>query len=244
MFPSLSTVKLVARAVLVRLRFPLLVAGIVLLLAAWPWLRHHFDRLTRARAGLDNSISQDTEYWCPMCPGVISDWPEKCPACHMALVRRKKGEVTPLPDGVVARMQFSPYRVQLAGVRTSPVEYRPLVWEIAATGRIVKGAEGLELPIDGPEEDLAAVHVGLEAEVTSESYPGQKFAARVAELARELSPETRSLRVRLALAPANDLRLGMYAQAHLRVPLTRLPRSVQAARDERRDRTAADLALG
>ena len=44
----------------------------------------------------------------------------------MTLVRRQKGEMTPLPDGVVARVQLSPYRIQLAGIRTSTVEYRRL----------------------------------------------------------------------------------------------------------------------
>jgi len=244
MFPSLATLKLAARAVLVRLRFPLLVAGIVLLLAAWPWLRHHFDRLTRARAEIDTSVSSDTEYWCPMCPGVISDWPEKCPVCHMALVRRKKGEATPLPDGVVARMQFSPYRVQLAGVRTTAVEYRALVLEITAAGRVARRGEELEVTIDVPEGDMAALAVGAEAEVTSESYPGQKFAARVGDLAGEVSPEMRSLRARLDLPPARELRPGMAVQARLRVPATRLPRVSRAVHDDWRERTAADLALG
>src|SRR5262249_48762605 len=94
------------------------------------------------------------------------------------------------------------------------------------------------------EGDVAALGVGLEAEVESESFPGQKFPARVAELAREISPETRSLRARLAVGPAPELRPGAYVQARLRVPLTSLPRVAQAARDDWRDRTAADLALG
>ncbi|HKB35020.1 MAG TPA: heavy metal-binding domain-containing protein, partial [Gemmataceae bacterium] len=125
----LSRWRLFVQALLVRLRFPLLILGAVLLVAAWPWLRNFWDRITRPSSGIDTSISVDTEYWCPMCPGVVSDWPGKCPVCFMALVRRQKGEATPLPDGVVARMQFSPYRVQLAGIRTTPAEYRPLAWE-------------------------------------------------------------------------------------------------------------------
>src|SRR5262245_55213668 len=69
-----------------------------------------------------------------MCPGVLSAWPSKCPVCSMTLVRREKGDMTPLPDGVVARVQLSPYRLQLAGIRTSPVEFLRLEHEVVAGG--------------------------------------------------------------------------------------------------------------
>jgi hypothetical protein len=42
----------------------------------------------------------------------------------MDLIPRKKADAVLLPEGVVARMQLSPYRVQLAGIRTVPVEQR------------------------------------------------------------------------------------------------------------------------
>ena len=69
-----------------------------------------------------------------MDPGVLSDWPGRCGVCNMALVRRKKGEAAMLPDGVVARMQLSPYRVQLAGIRTAAAEFRPLAREWSTSG--------------------------------------------------------------------------------------------------------------
>src|SRR5262249_582544 len=89
-----------AAIVLVRARFFLLLGGVLLLIAAWPRLRTALEQLTQPGPPRD-AVSSDTEYWCPMCPGVLSDWPSKCPVCHMALVRRLKGEMTPLPDGVV-----------------------------------------------------------------------------------------------------------------------------------------------
>ncbi|HEV3163932.1 MAG TPA: heavy metal-binding domain-containing protein, partial [Isosphaeraceae bacterium] len=69
-------------------------------------------------------------------PGVVSDWPAKCSICNMTLVRRKRGEAVSLPGGVVARMQFSPYRLQLAGIQTSAAVYQPLVREVVATGHV------------------------------------------------------------------------------------------------------------
>src|SRR4051812_29475108 len=99
-FMHLPWLRLVMQTLLVRLRFALLLLGVALLIAVWPWLRNYWERLTGPISGVDTSVSVDTEYWCPMCPGVVSDWPGKCPVCHMDLVRRKKGEAVPLPDGV------------------------------------------------------------------------------------------------------------------------------------------------
>src|SRR5262245_42691564 len=90
---------------LVRLRFFLILGAVVALFAGWPTLRDSWERLTRATDGPNGALSVNMEYWCPMCPGVISDFPGKCPVCHMILIRREKGEPAPLPDGVVARMQ-------------------------------------------------------------------------------------------------------------------------------------------
>src|ERR671930_2219404 len=74
-----------------------------------------------------------------MHPTVVRDNnKEKCPICHMPLAKRKKGEVTDeaLPAGTVARVQLSPYRVVLAGVRTAPVTYHPLAKEITTVGTV------------------------------------------------------------------------------------------------------------
>jgi hypothetical protein len=241
----LSRVRLTVQALLVRLRFPLLLLGVLLLVAAWPWLRNHWDRLTRPGDGVDTSVSHDTEYWCPMCPGVVSAWPDKCPVCYMALVRRKKGEATPLPDGVVARMQFSPYRVQLAGIRTTPAEFLPLAWERTLGGLVGASADrGRFVPVDVPEADAAFVRPGLAAGVESEAFPGRPFPGRVGDVARELAADARTLRVRVDLeGPPQELRPGMYVTVRFRVPLTQLDGAARLARDEWRDRTAVELAL-
>ena len=127
--PALPSVARGLQILIVRVRFFLVLLAVLPLFGYWPDpCRIYYERMTRgnSRSGDEGGVSRDTEYWCPMCPGVVSDWPSKCPICNMTLVRRKKGEAVPLPDGVLARMQFSPYRVQLAGIRTADVEYRAL----------------------------------------------------------------------------------------------------------------------
>jgi hypothetical protein len=236
-----------ARVAAARLRFFLLLGAVLLVVAAWPLLRNVWDQLT-GPAGLDAGVSPDTEYWCPMCPGVASDWPGKCPVCHMALVVRQKGEMTPLPDGAVARMQFSPYRVQLAGVHTSPVEFRPLVREVTLAGLLEPASANaddltrLVLATDVFECDAGLFTVGQGAEVASEAFPGQAFPAQVTWLAPQVSPTARSLGVRLEIAnPRQELRPGMFVAARVRVPLANLAVSHQLALEAWRNRTAASL---
>jgi Cu(I)/Ag(I) efflux system membrane fusion protein len=228
---------------LARLRFILLLLGVLALVAAWPTLRGHWDKLT-GPPPLAAAVSMDTEFWCPMCPGVVSEWPGRCPVCRMTLVRRQKGDMTPLPDGVLARMQLSPYRVHLAGIHTSPVEFRPLAREIVLSGvlQAADDAARLALCADVFEEDAGLVHSGQTVTMTSDAFPGQSFPARVAAVAGELSATQRGLHVHVDLDNARrELRPGMYVSGVLRVPLADLASQRLLALEDWRDRTTASL---
>jgi RND family efflux transporter MFP subunit len=72
-----------------------------------------------------------------MDPSVVTDDPKmKCPICGMPLSKRKKGEKVEPPPGVLARLQFPPYRIRQAGIITAPVEYRRLVREVRTVGTV------------------------------------------------------------------------------------------------------------
>src|SRR5690242_200120 len=79
------SVWLAMQVLLVRLRFFLTLAGVLLLVGGWPTFRDHWDRLTRSAGGPSGAMSLNMEYWCPMCPGVVSDFPGRCPVCNMLL---------------------------------------------------------------------------------------------------------------------------------------------------------------
>ncbi|MBX9584206.1 MAG: efflux RND transporter periplasmic adaptor subunit [Gemmataceae bacterium] len=229
--------------VLARSRFLVLVCGLLGLIAVWPFARAYWGKLTRPDPAA-GSISSDTEYWCPMCPGVVSAWPAKCPVCFMGLVRRQKADMTPLPDGALARVQLSPYRVQLAGLRTAPVEYRRLEYEAVVAGRLEadpKGsaaAPGFLLVGDVFDRDAALVSPGQEGAVACDACPGESFVGRVLEVVP--GPSTR-VRVRVD-DPRGDLRPGAYAAATFRTPAAALPAFRRLEQERWRDALALTVA--
>ncbi|MCC7086727.1 MAG: efflux RND transporter periplasmic adaptor subunit [Pirellulales bacterium] len=121
---------------LARLRFIAILVVIGIVITQWDTLSAYYEKWTRSSDSA-SAASKDVEYFCPMHPSIIRDnSKEKCPICFMPLSKRKKGSGKPetLPAGVVNRVQLSPYRVVLAGVRTYDVGYLPLSKQINAVG--------------------------------------------------------------------------------------------------------------
>ncbi len=112
------------RAIGLRFRFLFAIGMLATLITGWPWLQTCWDRwVVGGIVGRESySVSADSEFFCPMDPGIISAWPAICPICNMDLITRKKLDAVLLPEGVLARMQLSPYRVQLAGIRSQQVQ--------------------------------------------------------------------------------------------------------------------------
>jgi Barrel-sandwich domain of CusB or HlyD membrane-fusion/Heavy metal binding domain len=209
--PALLTL----RVVLVRLRLLAVPLAAFAVVVSWPLLRNYWDRLTTGKPAGAEAVSVDTEYFCPMCPGVLADWPTRCPVCNMTLVRRKRGEAVPLPDGVVARMQLSPYRVQLAGIQTTPVGYRPLAREVTVVGIAEREAvDRKQVLVEAEvfEKDLGYLAEGRAAEATCEACPGRTFTGKVRDV--------QVRRVRLEVEdPQQELRPGLLVTARVRAPV-------------------------
>ena len=221
--------------------------GVVVLIAYWPWVRAHWDRLTRPGSAPERRPSPATPSTGARC--ARASCPTGRPSARSAtwtLVRRTKGEPVPLPDGVVARMQLTPYRVQLAGLRTAPAEYLPLAWEATAGGR-------LEQPDSGPPGSgrsmsrrpaWPASGPGSRARSRPTPSPASRSRPASARPARGWTRTPTPFRVRLAVEdPRHELKPGLYVTVRLRVPLAQLEAAGRPDRDDWRDRTAAELAL-
>ena len=66
------------------------------------------------------------------------------------------------------------------------------------------------------ERDFSRVRVGAEATVTTGAYPNLRLHGRVAYIDPQVSPDTRTARVRVEVQnPRHELRLGMYADIEL-----------------------------
>jgi Cu(I)/Ag(I) efflux system membrane fusion protein len=72
------------------------------------------------------------------------------------------------------------------------------------------------------ERDLGLVKVGQSVELFAEAYPGRSFSGKVAFIAPEVMPDTRTAKVRVEVPnPDAALKAGMTMTAFLRIPLGR-----------------------
>ena len=238
------------RVAQVRLRFLIVLAAGFLIVGKWHVLRNYWETLTTPSPGrkVSGSVSAESEYFCPMCPGVISVWPTNCSVCNMPLVRRKKNDTQQLPDGVLARMQISPYRVHLAGIQTASVGYRPLVREVIARGVVQEhdgaGAES-ELAVDRrqapyasssqdemtclivaeiEQRDIRFVRAGSQVVLMADvELAGEPITGRVLHVHRAVSPQTHRVKIEVAAQDEkHELWPGMQVSARIRRPLAEL----------------------
>ena len=215
------------RIVQVRLRLLLIFLVAFLVVGQWDVLRTWFERLTAPRIEpRQQAISTDTEYFCPMDPGVVSDWPARCGVCNMALVRRSRADMGHLPDGVMARMQFSPYRLQIAGIRTAPVEYRPLAYEIVCGGTLrdeadPSGTRRLVVEAEIPRLWAQRLTANSVVEILSPDLPAaDPWIAHI----RSIEPPANGQRLSWSMLaefdePPGELSVGVAVRARLKFPV-------------------------
>jgi multidrug efflux pump subunit AcrA (membrane-fusion protein) len=133
---------MVLKVIEVRLRFIAVLLVTFLVIVYWDTLANYWEKWTRPASVASANVLVGEEFYCPMDPGVIRDRFDPggkvphCPICGMPLSLRKIGEKESLPPGVTSRVQLSPERVQLAGVQTVTVAYRPMTLQTVTVGNV------------------------------------------------------------------------------------------------------------
>ncbi|HDR8986145.1 TPA: efflux RND transporter periplasmic adaptor subunit [Burkholderia vietnamiensis] len=77
----------------------------------------------------------------------------------------------------------------------------------------------LRVFVDVPQDSATGITTGTQVYLSTQQYPGRRFAARVTRTAGAIDPVTRTLRVEIDVDNRDGALLpGAYAQAHLVVP--------------------------
>ena len=244
--PELSSrqkIRLVGMAILNRLRFIAVLIGVLVFVGYWDTIKLHWDRWTHPRAAAVRQLPDGQEFFCPMDPQVTRNGYEpngdvpNCPICGMPLSLHDKGGKEDLPPGVTGRVTLSPDRVQMAGIKTVPVEYRPMVKHIKTVGYVTFDESGLSRivsRVDGyidklyADKSYAMVHKGEPlAEIYSPelySTATQLVVSSKVQGEAEIAASARRKLVLLGVSPEDINRMVASGEASQRVTI-RAPRT-------------------
>ena len=201
----------------VRFRFLIIVLIAAAIVSRWTTLQSLWDRWiwNSTSATANSGVSGAHEYFCPMDDGVLSTWPAICPICNMDLVPRRKTDAQMLPEGVVARMQLTPYRIQLGGIRTTAVEAKDLQYRISLNGTLktLSADDGSSNSLIGFEAVLSQSDVAMfleprSATISLRNATGSETAATVQSGTTESRANSSPVTVRIILDDSTALPVG------------------------------------
>lgn len=68
----------------------------------------------------------------------------------------------------------------------------------------------LELQVNVPEQELAALERGASVQVESAAFPGQTFQGKIREVSPSVDPQTRQIKAKIDLGNGGPLKVGMF----------------------------------
>ncbi len=206
---------LAVRVVLKRLRFIVILLAVGLFVGHWDLILNYWEKWTQPAHAARPALDAGHEFYCPMDPQVVRSTYEpngdvpKCPICGMPLSIRQKGEAVELPAGVTGRVQLTPVRIQLAGVETVPVEYRPVIKQTETVGYVTYDESRLSQVVSRVSGYVEVLHV-------DKTYQTVRAGEPLAEI---YSPELYSGVQELLLAARSTVDRDLVASARERLRL-------------------------
>jgi len=220
--------RLVAWAIFNRVRFIAVLVGVGMFIGYWDTIMNYWEKWTQPRNVASRELEPGHEFYCPMDPQVHRETYEpngdvpKCPICGMPLSERKKGEAAKLPEGITGRVQISPERIQLAGIKTVTVAYRPMAKEIKTIGFVTFDESGLSRIVSRVDGYVEKLYVDKSYAVVHKGDPlAEIYSPELYSTARELILSTKGQGVAdLAAAARNKLLLLGVSQEDIDSMLT------------------------
>jgi len=207
--------RLVGLVILKRVRFIAVLASVGVFIGYWDTVMNYWEKWTQPRSVASHQLEPGQEFYCPMDPQVIRSTYEpngdvpKCPICGMPLSTRKKGEAAKLPEGITGRVQLSPERIQLAGIKTVAVDYRPVAKQTKTVGYVTFDESRLSRIVTRVDGYVEKLYVNETYTVVHKGDPlAEVYSPELYSTARELVLATRDGGVAdLAVAARNKLLL-------------------------------------
>jgi Cu(I)/Ag(I) efflux system membrane fusion protein len=191
--------RLVGLVVLKRVRFFAILAAVGMFIGYWDTVMNYWEKWTHVRSVAGRELDPGEEFYCPMDPQVVRSTYEpsgevpKCPICGMPLSIRKKGEKEKLPEGITSRSQFSPWQIHLAGIKTVPVEYRPMARETKTVGYIAYDESRLSRVVSRVEGYVEKLYVDKTFTMVHQGDPlAEIYSPELYGTSKELLLSTRS----------------------------------------------------
>ncbi len=190
--------RLVGLVILKRVRFLAILAGVGVFIGYWDTVMNYWDKWTQPQSVSVAELEAGQEFYCPMDPQVVRSTYEpngdvpKCPICGMPLSQRKKGEAAKLPAGVTGRVQLSPERVELAGIKTVAAQYRPVTKQTKTVGYVAFDESRLSRIVSRVDGYVEKLYVDETFTVVHEGDPlAEIYSPELYSTARELVLATR-----------------------------------------------------
>lgn len=190
--------RLVGLVILKRVRFIAVLAAVGVFIGYWDTVMNYWEKWTQPQGVASRELEPGHEFYCPMDPQVVRSTYEpngdvpKCPICGMPLSVRKKGEKAELPEGITARVQLSPERIQLAGIKTVAVEYRPVARETKTVGYVAFDESRLSRIVSRVDGYVEKLYVNETYTVVHKGDPlAEIYSPELFSTARELVLATR-----------------------------------------------------
>ncbi len=207
--------RLVGLVILKRVRFIAVLAGVGMFIGYWDTVMNYWEKWTQPSGVAVRELEAGREFYCPMDPQVVRSTYErngdvpKCPICGMPLSVRKKGKKAVLPEGITARVQLSPERIQLAGIKTVAVDYRPVAKQTKTVGYVAFDETRLSRIVSRVDGYVEKLYVNETFTVVRKGDPlAEIYSPELYSTARELVLATRDGGVPdLAAAARNKLLL-------------------------------------